>query len=58
MIALVVAALALVGGTTWLALNQPTARNPVRHHRLTGLGLALCLATAAAAFVGALVHLT
>ncbi|MFC8617240.1 hypothetical protein ACFT9M_12585 [Micromonospora purpureochromogenes] len=46
MISLVVAALALLGGTTWLAMNQPVARNPVLNRRLTATGLLFCLITA------------
>lgn len=38
MISLVVAAMALLGGTTFLASQQPVARNPARNRRLTGIG--------------------
>lgn len=55
MITLVVAALALMGSTTWLALQQSTAGNPASNRRLTGLGLALCLATGLAIVVAGLV---
>ncbi|WP_433796389.1 hypothetical protein [Actinoplanes sp. CA-252034] len=35
--------LALLGGTTWLAMNQSIARNAVLNHRLTAIGLTLCV---------------
>ncbi len=53
MIILVMVVLALAGGTTWLALEQPMARRPALHHRLTGAGLLLCLVIAAAALLAA-----
>lgn len=55
MIVLVVAALVLMGGTTWLALQQSISGNPALNRRLTGLGLALCLATGLALVVTGLV---
>lgn len=55
MIVLVIAALALMGGTTWLALQQSIVGNPALNRRLTGLGLALCLAVGLALVVTALV---
>ncbi|GAB3177886.1 hypothetical protein FHX75_11169 [Micromonospora palomenae] len=55
MISLVVAALALLGGTTWLAMNQPVARNPVLNRRLTATGLLLCLITAVITLIAAVV---
>lgn len=53
MILLLIGALGLVGGTTWLALNTSVARRPALHRRLTGTGLALCLAAAVVALVAA-----
>ncbi|WP_328475286.1 hypothetical protein OHA21_18430 [Actinoplanes sp. NBC_00393] len=49
MIILVIAGSVLLGGTTWLALQQPTATHPDRNYRLTAAGLVLCLIFAAAA---------
>lgn len=49
MIFVVVGALGLLGGTTFLALQQPVARDPLLNRRLTGMGIALCLITALAA---------
>ncbi|WP_229068455.1 hypothetical protein [Actinoplanes sp. DH11] len=48
MIFLVVLTLALFGATTWSALDQPLARDPAAHRRLTGAGLALSLVAAVA----------
>ena len=56
MIVLVVAALGLLGGTTWLALDQPLARDPARHHRVTGWGLLMCLGVGAAVVGAAFAH--
>ncbi|GAA2863720.1 hypothetical protein Acy02nite_72490 [Actinoplanes cyaneus] len=42
MIVLVVAAMVLLGGTTWLALEQPVASDPELNRRLTTIGLLLC----------------
>ncbi|WP_433789708.1 hypothetical protein [Actinoplanes sp. CA-252034] len=55
MIALVVAALGVLGGTTWLALQQPIAHDPARNRRLTAAGLMLCLVTAVVAIAAAVV---
>ncbi|MGC4747552.1 hypothetical protein ACLQ28_18130 [Micromonospora sp. DT201] len=55
MIILVVLMLALFGATTWSALQQPLARNPDSHHRLTGALLALNLTAVAALITAALV---
>ncbi|XVV12598.1 hypothetical protein ACQP2X_48765 [Actinoplanes sp. CA-131856] len=55
MIVLTTGALALFGATTWLALQQPVARNQVRNRQLTGAGLGLCLITVAGALTAALV---
>lgn len=44
MIILVVITLVLLGATTWSALQQSLARDPVRHRRLTGVGLIASLA--------------
>jgi hypothetical protein len=55
MIFFVVAALALMGSTTWLAMQQPIAGNPALNHRLTTVGLALCLATGLSVVVAGLV---
>ncbi len=49
MIFLLVGVMALLGGTTFLALQQPVARNPVLNRQLTGIGLALCLLIGAVA---------
>ena len=57
MTVLVVAFLALIGGTTWLALEQPMARHPVLHNRLTGAGLLLCLTAAVIALAAALLRM-
>ncbi|MEU4712890.1 hypothetical protein AB0F73_04385 [Micromonospora purpureochromogenes] len=46
MVSLVVAALALLGGMTWLAMNQPVAGNPVLNRRLIATGLLFCVITA------------
>ncbi len=54
MIIMVTAALALLGGTTWLSQTEPTAR-PALHRRLTAAGLLSCLAVALVAVVAALV---
>jgi hypothetical protein len=43
MIVLVVVTLALLGATTWSALELSEARYPVLQRRLTGVGLALCV---------------
>ena len=55
MFLLVVFALALLGGTTWLAQQQSIAVRPALNHQLTGMGLVLCLAVGLAAVVGAVV---
>ncbi|WP_430495894.1 hypothetical protein ACQRWP_16710 [Micromonospora trifolii] len=55
MIIIVVLTLTLFGATTWTALQQPLARSPAFHHRLTGALLALSLAVAAALITTALV---
>ena len=55
MIFLLVAVLALFGGTTWLAMQQSVARDPAFHHRLTGGGLALCAVAVASALIAALI---
>jgi hypothetical protein len=55
MILLVIAALALLGGTTWLGLNQPAAANPALNRRLTATGLLLCLIVAVVALIAAVV---
>ncbi|WP_433534586.1 hypothetical protein ACQPZK_20665 [Micromonospora sp. CA-249363] len=55
MIILVVFTLALLGGTTWTALQQPLARNPTFHHRLTGVLLALSLTAVAGLVVAGFV---
>jgi hypothetical protein len=57
MVVLVVAVMALFGGTAWLAMQQSVARNSAVHHRLTGGGLALCLLAVVAAVVAATVAL-
>ena len=55
MIFLVVAAMALLGGTTWLAQEQSITRNPVRNSHLTAVGMVLCLLTVVAALIAAAV---
>lgn len=55
MIIIVVLTLTLFGATTWTALQQPLARNPAFHHRLTGALLALSLAVSAALITTVLV---
>lgn len=55
MIIVVVLTLALFGATTWSALQQPLARNPDAHHRLTGALLTLSLTAVAALITAALV---
>ena len=57
MIFFVVGVMALLGGTTFLALQQPVARNPVLNRQLTGIGIASCLVTTVAALVVAVVIL-
>jgi hypothetical protein len=37
--------MALLGGTTWVGLQQPIARDPARNVRLTAIGIRLCLVT-------------
>ena len=54
MIFFVVAALALMGSTTWLAMQQSIAGNPVLNRRLTTVGLVLCLATGLSVVVAGL----
>ena len=51
MIILVTVALALAGGTTWLALTGSVAGDPGRHQQLTRIGLIACLVAVAAAAV-------
>jgi hypothetical protein len=53
MILLVVATMALLGGTTWLALQQSIARDPVLNRQLTAVGLLLCMLTVVSAVVAA-----
>jgi hypothetical protein len=55
MILLVIAALACLGGTTGLVLNQSIARDPARHRRLTVMGFALCAVITAIAVSAAAV---
>jgi hypothetical protein len=57
MILLVVAAMSLLGGTTWLALQQSAARDHVLNRQLTAVGLLLCMLTVASAIIAATVHL-
>ncbi|MDI6102729.1 hypothetical protein QLQ12_29330 [Actinoplanes sp. NEAU-A12] len=47
MILLVMAAMALLGGTAWIGLQQPMARDPALNRRLTAVGIRLCLLMAA-----------
>ncbi|MEU4420811.1 hypothetical protein AB0F81_09300 [Actinoplanes sp. NPDC024001] len=46
MMILVVTGSALLGATTWLALQQRTAADPELNHRLTAVGLVSCLVLA------------
>ncbi|MEU4620685.1 hypothetical protein AB0G04_12005 [Actinoplanes sp. NPDC023801] len=43
MFVLTVGALTLLGGTTWLALQESVAADRARHHRLTATAIILCL---------------
>ncbi|GIF40089.1 hypothetical protein [Actinoplanes xinjiangensis] len=52
---LFVVMMALLGGTTWLAMNQSIARDAVLNHRLTAIGLTLCLASGLIAVVASAV---
>jgi DMSO reductase anchor subunit len=56
MIFLVVVGSVLLGGTTWLALQQAVAAHPARNHRLAAAGLVLCLISAAAALAGVVIQ--
>ncbi|MEU4690154.1 hypothetical protein [Actinoplanes sp. NPDC023714] len=47
MVFLMTASMALLGGTTWLALESPVTRHPERTRRLAGIGVAACLSIAA-----------
>jgi hypothetical protein len=49
MIFLVVGVMVLLGGTTFLALQQPVARDPVLNRQVTGMGIASCLLIAVVA---------
>jgi hypothetical protein len=53
MILLVVAALALLGGTTWIGLQQPIAPDPERNLHRTVIGIRLCLLTGLTAILAA-----
>ncbi|WP_410816347.1 hypothetical protein [Micromonospora sp. 050-3] len=55
MIIVVVLTLALFGATTFSALQQPLARSPVAHHRLTGVLLVMSLAVVVALITTTLV---
>jgi hypothetical protein len=46
---------ALFGGTTWLALDQPFARDPGAHRRLTVIALLLSLLVAVSVLIAAVV---
>ncbi|MEV4280829.1 hypothetical protein [Actinoplanes xinjiangensis] len=52
---LFVVLMALLGGTTWLAMNQSIARDAVLNHRLTAIGLTLCLTSGLIAMVASIV---
>jgi hypothetical protein len=52
---LFVVMMALLGGTTWLAMNQSIAHDAVLNHRLTAIGLTLCLASGLIAVVASAV---
>ena len=58
MTVLLVVTLVLLGGTTWLALQQQVAGSPSLNRRLTGAGLLLCLAAGLAFVVGGFVTLS
>jgi hypothetical protein len=55
MISLVVAAMAVLGGTTFLALQQSVARDRALNNRLTGIGIVLCLIVAVLALTATVV---
>jgi hypothetical protein len=55
MIVVVVAAMAALGTTTWLAMQQSVSRDPERNRRMTALGLWACLAIATAALTATFV---
>ena len=57
MILLLVAAMGLLSGTTWLAMQQSVARDRVAHHHLTGGGLVLCLLAVVSVLVAAVENL-
>lgn len=54
MILIVLTGMFLLGGTTWLALERPVARDIRRNEQLTAVGVILCLAFIAATIVAAL----
>ena len=56
MIILVIVAMALAGGTTWLVLDRPVAGNARRHQMLSRLGLLACLITAVVAVTVTAAH--
>jgi hypothetical protein len=47
MMLLVVLTMGVLGGTTWLAMNQSVAGNPSLNRRLTSIGIGLSLVTGA-----------
>ncbi len=49
MIVVMILVLALLGGTTWLARNQPLAKHPILNQNLSLIELALCAAVFTAA---------
>ena len=57
MILVFLAAMALLGGTTWLGMQQSVARDPVMNRHLTGVGLLLCMLTFFSALIAAAVNL-
>lgn len=55
MITLVVVTLALMGGTIWVALDQPMAARPELQRRLSRVGLTLSLLAVLTMTVGGIV---
>lgn len=51
MIIIVITALALFAGTTWLVQEQTNTRHPVLHRRVAATGLMVCVAAVVATLV-------
>jgi hypothetical protein len=52
---LLVMTMALLGGATWLAMNESIARDATLNHRLTAGGLTLCAAVGVIAVIASVV---